>query len=281
MSFLLYIPDTPTGHVRRCIVRQCIVLTVIFLSLLYHPLVRAQDDKDSSHVVNKVFMVAAYEWPPFSSRDAKYFGIAPRIVSEILQSQGIEVKYRFMPWTEALDGIITEEFDGVIVWVTEDIHHESFLISDPILEHRTALYYRKNLPDPKTADDLMGYRMGVNTHYVYDLASYRLLKDKFITPVDGDSDLVQFHNLLEGKIDFYLTPLLTSTPLLISNFTPEEQKSLTYSTNLFKFPSPHLIVNRHREGSAEFMAEFNKRLDHMKNNGVVDRYINDFRFSQY
>ncbi len=226
----------------------------------------------------KAFTIAVYEWPPFSSRDAQYFGIAPRVISDILHNQGIEVKYRFMPWSDALDGIITEEFDGAMIWLTEDIHHESFLVSDAILEHRTALYYRKNFPEPKTADDLMGYRMGVNSHYIYDLNSYRMLKNRFIESINEDSDLVQFHNLIEGKIDFYLTPMFTSAPLLRSNFTKEEQNTLTYSTNLFKFPSPYLIVNRHRDGSAEFMAEFNRRLDRMKNDGVIERYSNDARF---
>jgi len=257
----------------------CRLLIISLLCL--EPLICNPGWASSTDTGTKVFTIAAYEWPPFASRDAKYFGIAPRVVSEILQNQGIEVKYRFIPWPEALDGIITEKFDGALVWVTEDMHHEAFLISNPILEHRTALYYRKGLPEPKDANDLMGYRMGVNSHYVYDLKSYRLLKDRFVESVNGDSDIVQFHNLIDGKIDFYLTPILTSAPLLRSNFTADEQNRLTYSTNLFKFPSAYLIVNRHREGSDEFIAEFNKRLDRMKNDGVIDRYTDDFRFMQH
>ena len=227
------------------------------------------------------FIVAAHEWAPFSSRDAKYFGIAPRIVSDILQGQGIEVKYRFMGWSAALDGVITREFDGAIVWVTEDLHRESFLISDPILEYRTALYYRKNTPEPKTADDLIGHRMGIDPEYVYDLTSYRLLRKGSIKPVEGVTDTEHLRNLLEGKIDFYASPILTESPLLRNSLSKEEQNALTYSSNLFKFPAPHLVVNRNREGSAEFMRLFNLRLNRMKNDGTVERYINEFRFTEY
>jgi len=235
----------------------------------------------ASGAEKKTFLVAAHEWPPFSSRDAKYFGIAPRVIADILQSQGIEVKFRFMPWSDALNGIITEEYDGALVWVTEDLHHEAFLMSDTILEHRTALYYRKNMPEPKIADDLMGYRMGINSHYVYDRSSYRLLKDKSMESILSDDDATQFRNLLDGKTDFYLTPALTSTPFLRNNFSKEEQNALTYNSNLFKFPPAQLIVNRHREGSADFIAEFNLRLNRMKNDGTIERYTNDTRFSQH
>lgn len=231
--------------------------------------------------VVKTFTIAAHEWPPFASRESRYFGITPRIVSDILQNQGIEVQYRFMPWSDALDGVISKEFDGAIVWVTEDLNREFFLISDPILEHRTALYYRKNTPAPTTVDDLTGYRLGINKHYIYDLASYRLIKKHALTTVEANTDAEQLRNLLEGKIDFYASPILTESPLLLNSLGTDEQNALTYSINLFKFPSPHLVVHRHREGSAEFMNKFNQRLKRMKSEGTVERYSNDFRFTGY
>ncbi len=210
-----------------------------------------------------------------------YFGMVPRIISEALHSQGYDVKYRFMHWSDALDGIITEEFDGAIIWVMEDLNHPAFLISDPIVHYRSALYYRKSLPRPTSSDDLLGFRMGLNSHYVYDQDSYELLKDNLILPIEGHSDLTNFQYLIEGRIDYFLTPLLTSKPLLRNNFPKEQQQQLDYSTSIFKFPPTHLIVNRYRDGSDEIMNQFNASLKRMENNGTIDRYIRDFRFSKY
>jgi polar amino acid transport system substrate-binding protein len=255
------------------LLRYLVTIAIGIVSLLHDSNIRAEE--------TKTFMVAAHEWAPFTSRDSRYFGIAPRLVSEILQNQGIEVKYRFIPWAGALDGVITSEFDGAIVWVTEDLQRDSFLVSDPILEYPTALYYLKSSAEPKSLDDLLGHRLGVNTHYIYDLASYRLLGKRAIEPVEGKTESELLHMLLEGKIDYYASPLLTEKPLQRQSLGKDEQNALTYSINLFKFPSPHLVVSRHREGSAEFMNKFNQHLKRLKNERTIERYVNDFRFIDY
>jgi len=227
------------------------------------------------------FELAAHEWPPFSSRQTRFFGVVPRITSELMHAQGIEVKYRFMHWSDTLDGIVTEEFDGALVWVMEDLRHEAFLVSEPILRYRSALYFRKDFPRPTSINDLLGFRMGVNPRYVYDKKSYSLLKSGRIEPIQGEDDLTNFRHLVDGRIDYYLSPLLTSKLIIENNFTSAEQANLSYTSSIFKFPSTHLIVNRHREGSFEFMRNFNSGLQRLRTNGTVDRYLEDFRFSKY
>lgn len=256
--------------------RSFLLLTWLLLSFhsIAAPPSRAPDTA-------KHFVLASHEWAPFASRQTRFFGIIPRITSELLHSQGIEVKYRFMHWSDTLDGIISEEFDGALVWVMDDLRHESFLISDPIMKYRSALYYRRDFPKPTTSNDLLGFRMGINSHYVYDRNSYHLLKKGLVKPIQASNDVEHFQNLIDGKIDFYLSPLVTSKPLLESNFPPAQYKTLAYSSSVFKFPATHLIINRHREGSLEFMQNFNAGLQRLQRNGTIDRYIEDLRFSKY
>lgn len=230
---------------------------------------------------NKRFVIAAHEWSPFASREVRYFGVLPRIVTQILEAQGVTIEYRFMPWPDALDGLITEEYDAALIWVMADLNRDPFIISEPILEYRSALYSRTSLPKPKTPDDLMGFRIGLNPYYVYDEPSYRIMKSRAMTPIKGDTDRIHFDMLLKGDIDFYLSPILTSAPLLRSTYSLEQQQQLAYTTDIFKFPPSHLLLNRQRKDSREFLLEFNNGLKRLKNDGTLDRYLDDLRLGKY
>lgn len=230
---------------------------------------------------NKRFVVAAHEWPPFASRETRYFGVLPRILSHALELQGINVEYRFMPWQDALDGIITEEFDAALIWVMEDLNQDAFIASQPLLEYRSALYYRRSMPKPQHLDDLLGYRIGLNPYYIYDRPSYQIMKSRDMTPIKGENDRAHFDMLLKGDIDFYLSPILTSAPFLRNTYPLEQQQQLRYTTELFKFPPTQLLVNRQRQNSPEFIHELNNGLKRLKNDGTLDRYLDDLRIGKY
>lgn len=265
MPFSFTRPDMPC--------HRCLHTVVILLGLMLAGTSLAEQ--------RKTFVIGAHDWPPYASPDSKYMGLAPRIVTEVLQGQGIDGSYRFVPWSEALDGILTENLDGALVWLPEDIKTDNFLVSDPLLPDRAVLCQRKNMPAVTGMDELMGYRMGMNPHYVYDESSYRMLKDKFMIPIKQETDMGNFRLLLDNKIDFFLTPQLTSTPLLRNQFSPDEQNALTCTGNLFTFPPLRLVVNKHRNGSAELIRQFNLRLGRLSSSGILDRYAADFRYDRY
>jgi polar amino acid transport system substrate-binding protein len=257
------------------------ILRSLFLLLFTSVCTSLQADIPKPTRANKRFVVAAHEWPPFASRETRYFGVLPRIVSQVFEIQGVAVEFRFMPWPDTLDGLITEEFDAALIWVMEDLNQEPFIISQPILEYRSALYYRKELPKPRHPDDLLGFRIGLNPYYVYDETSYRIMKSRSMTPVIGETDRIHFDMLFNGDIDYYLTPILTSAPLLRNSYTAAQQGDLAYTTEIFKFPPSHLLVNRQREGSDQFMQDFNNGLKRLKNDGTLERFLNDLRLGKY
>lgn len=249
--------------------RVILLLTAISMSITAHA--------DSQ----KTFVVGVHDWPPYASPDSKYLGLLPRMTTEILQQQGIHISYRFIPWQDALDGVMTETVDGALVWLPEDIKREPYLVSDPILQPKAMLCQRKQMPAITSKIRLKGYRMGMNPHYVYDAGSYKMLRDKFMVPVKQESDMGNFRLLLNGNIDFFLTPDLSGKPLLLNQFSPDEQNALTCPVRFFTFPPAHLIINKHRKGSAEFIKQFNAGLKRLQSNGMMDRYLNDFRHDRY
>ena len=269
----------PHIHIDEARMKQKIYLALVIL-LITHPLSLLADIPEPRRI-NKRFVVAVHEWPPFASRSTRYFGILPRITTEILETQGVAVDFRFLPWADALDGLVTEEFDAALIWVMEDLKSDSFLMSETLLNYRSGLYYRKDMPAPTKEDDLLGFTIGLNPHYVYDASSYQLMKSREMVAIRGDTDQINFQYLLDGQVDFFLTPLLTSKPLLQKQFTIEQQAALEFTTALFQFPPSKLLINRHRDGSEEFIQDFNKGLKRLRNNGTLDLYIDDLRLDNY
>lgn len=231
--------------------------------------------------INPRLVIAVHEWRPFASRDAHYFGLLPRIAARVLETQGVTPEFRFMPWPEALDGLVTEEYDAALIWVMEDLDRRYFLFSEPVLELRGALYYQAKRPRPRTPDDLLGFSIGINPAYVYDAPSFQLMKSRAMIPVKGGNDRENFDLLLKGDIDFYLSPLLSSTPLLRNSYSGEQRQRLAYTTEIFKFPPVHLLVNQQRPGSKELLEKFNNSLKRLQNDGTLDRYLDDMRFDKY
>ena len=252
-------------------------LFCLLLSCMYGLQAETATDAPST----KRLVIAAHAWAPFASPESKYFGIAPRIVSQVLQAQGISVEYRFVDWQQALNGILTGQYDAALVWMAGDIKNPGFLASEPVLECRTALYFRKGAAAPASVNDLLGKRMGYNPHYIYDAESYRLLSNKQVQPIKAETDYQLFRDLLDGNSDFVLTPQLTAGDMLHNNFQAKEEDSLDYRSNFFTFPPIELVVNGKRSGSEKLVREFNANLRRLKNDGSIDRFFDDFRFSKY
>jgi polar amino acid transport system substrate-binding protein len=56
------------------------------------------------------------EWPPYLSKNLKYYGSASRIVTEAFALEGINVEYKFFPWKRAYKNAELGIWDGSVVW---------------------------------------------------------------------------------------------------------------------------------------------------------------------
>ena len=228
-----------------------------------------------------LFVIAVHEWKPFASPQSKYMGLAPRITSEVLLRLDYKLQYRFVHWTEALDGLTDGKYDAALVWVMDDLEQNDYLMSDPLYTTETALYYNRDIPEPQSSSDLKDLRMGVNPGYVYGQESFYLFMNKIVKPVKNSSDLENFRMLVNGDIDVYLTPLITGRELVNNQFSRAERNRLGYTTRLFRFPDARLLVSKDELSSESFLRLFNAGLQRLKTNGLIENYLDDYRYSKY
>ena len=163
-----------------------------------------------AHSQNQLFSIVSHQWTPYASQELRYFGIVPRIVTNALNRQSINTRYHFMTGERALDNILNEKFDGAIDWLSQDMKYDALLISDPIIQIKSALFYLPNTPTPHSEKDLISSTMGFNPHYVYNFPTYHLFQKQYIATVSSESDLINFIRLINLEIDYFLSPLLSS-----------------------------------------------------------------------
>jgi polar amino acid transport system substrate-binding protein len=95
-------------------------------------------------VAARTITLVADEWPPFNaSPEADRKGYMVDIATEVFERLGYTVEYRTMPWTRALAGVLSGEYDGVI-GVTRFEAQGFVLPSENLGLDQLAIYTRKD-----------------------------------------------------------------------------------------------------------------------------------------
>ena len=156
----------------------------------------------------KTVAIAADSWCPYNcdqtSRDP---GFMVAIARDILSAAGYKVTYTNLPWTEAMNEVLSGRLDAIIGASVGEARNFK-LAGEPLGENKTCFYTR--MEDPflfKPGATLTGRRLGVASGYLYgdDIDHYiKENRDDYnlVQIVTGDKPLLQnIRKLKERRID--------------------------------------------------------------------------------
>ncbi|MGL6450109.1 substrate-binding periplasmic protein [Aeromonas veronii] len=109
------------------------------------------------------------EYPPYCSETLKYQGLIPHVVSEAFKSEGVSVKFQFLPWKRAFrlseEGVV----DGTVHWYESSERRKTHLYSDPILSETYVWFYLKSAPlEWRGYQDLADRKLAAVSGYTYN-----------------------------------------------------------------------------------------------------------------
>ncbi len=117
---------------------------------------------------DRVIQVSTGEWPPFLSKNMKYYGVAARIISESFALEGIRIEYSWLPWQRSYNNVINGTSDASAIWAITDERSKELLFSDPIIKNTNVLFFNKNRPlNWASIKDLSGLIIGATNGYFY------------------------------------------------------------------------------------------------------------------
>ncbi len=210
--------------------------------------------------------LAANEWHPFTGEDLINQGYASDVVREIFRLAGYDVDVRIVPWSEAMEGTIKGDFDGLIaVWFTEErarqIHYTL-----PYMDNRIRFLKKRGSPIEFTGlDALKAYRIGVIEGYAYS-PDFQARDD--LNRVLGKSFTDNVRKVASGEIDLTLEDEIAGRFELI-NSAPELVRQVEFINPPLNQNPLHVAISRQNPDHEKIAADFNAAMAHfVKNEGI-------------
>lgn len=222
----------------------------------------------------KVMNVAVHTWEPWAGSNLTSMGLLPRLVSEILSQDGTQTRFRFMHWSKALDMLANKEVDAAIIWISADLRLDPFVISDPLMRERAALYSLKGNTYSKSLEAIPKGRLAWRHDYVYEYDIYNKLESKAFTPVPVASEAEGLQAVLAKKADFFIAPYGPGRDA-VAKLDATDKNAIAYVMLENNFPRAFFLMNAETDNAKKRIELFNTALRRMQQNGSYKKIFAD------
>ena len=165
----------------------------------------AESNADSATIT-----IVADDWCPYNcDPDSENPGYAIEAAAEIFEKAGYQIKYEYVPWTRAIEGVLDGTYAGAVGAAKGDIPSAVFP-EEPLGYYGNYLFVRKGNTWQYTGlDSLKKIRLGVIGDYYYsdEINAYiEANKDNPNVDVIYGNNAVELNlqKLLGNKIDVYI-----------------------------------------------------------------------------
>lgn len=241
------------------------------LCFLVSPATKASPEGDEPAA--QTVVLANGEWAPYQSRTLPYDGVASRIVSAAFATQGLTVKYVFLPWKRAYYMANKGQFDGTLVWRDSPEREKQFWVSDTVFVGKTVFFHTRNEAFTwSKLQDLSGKRIGETLGYLYaplDKAQQQGLIHTELAP----TDVINLQKLAHGRIDLFPCDLVVCNWLLEKRLPAEAAANITWSQNTLEEVSYHVLLHRSSARSKSLLESLNKGLAELRRQGITKRWL--------
>ena len=231
---------------------------------------------------DRVIQVSTGEWPPFLSKNMKYYGVAARIISESFALEGIRIEYSWLPWQRSYNNVINGTSDASAIWAITDERSKELLFSDPIIKNTNVLFFNKNRPlNWASIKDLSGLIIGATNGYFYGEEFQQAETSGLITVERTSIESSNFKKLAANRIDVVIAERDTGYEIMKQVLTAEQIESLDFSQKEVASFTNHLVISKKIENGEALLSTFNKGLKKLTESGKVEQYLMESRSGLY
>ncbi len=226
--------------------------------------------------------LAVDEWPPYTSQSMKYNGLVCHITDRTFDLEGIKVEWSWLPPKRVLKVVKTGEFDGTSFWFYNKDREKFAIFSEPMLNSEFVLFHLKSKPmDWKSVDDLKGMHIGGQLVVDYGKDFMAAEKSGAITIERVKDAKLNLRKLLKGRVDIIAGNIVSIYYLMQNELSPDQAKLITHHSRPVKSDPGFLMLSKKAPRSKQLMESFNKGLKKMKESGILEQYLEDFRQGKY
>ena len=210
------------------------------------------------------------DYAPYFSSDLPKGGPLTEIVVEAFAKVGHKVTIDFVPWARAMEQAKAGRVDGLHgAWHSVE-REQWFIYSDPLPGNELVLFKRKGNPPQEFTgfNDLQPYTIGVVRAYRNPEAfgTGELRTD------EADSDSANLMKLAKGRIDLVLIERAVADFLLATELADHRPDLEAIEPPVEILPL-YVLLSRQIPEYAEWMDDFNRGLELLRNEGGVKEII--------
>jgi len=228
----------------------------------------------STGVRAETITVSLGEWPPYASEHIASDGIAPLIVKEAFDLEGITVNWLFLPWQRAYLNAARGDVDATILWIETEERSRDFLFGDVIISGKAVFFYRKDMDFHwKDVEDLQGYRIGglISATYPWvERAKERGVDLKLDLVAD---EILNFKKLAHDRLDLYSQDYLVGRYLMENGLNPQERANIAFDPTVLEQWDYRIMFPKTGEKSQKLLSIFNSGLARLRESGRYDEII--------
>lgn len=207
-------------------------------------------------------------WPPYLDQSAEGGGYLARLIRDAFATQGIQVRFTYVPWSRALAMTRSGQFDASAVWSCTPTRETDFFFSRPLYPFRYVLFHRKGDGFSwSSINDWAGLRMGLTQDYAYGPKIATAIAQRLVKPDITTSDRANFQKLLLGRIDLFPMDPLTGFAMLSETFDAGALERITFDPHPVRIAWYHLMFTRDSGQANALRNAFNAGLALLIENG--------------
>ncbi len=215
------------------------------------------------------------EWAPYTSQNDPKGRIAQIIVSEAFSLENIHVKYQYFPWDKALKASKDLQVDVTMPWYKTNERKEEFYYSkQAVIRSRVVFFHLKSLDFKwQNYEDLKEYSIGASLGY----RSTTLLKEKKINISLTSTEVQNYKNMLNKKIDITASSILVGYDIINKTFSKEQRTLFTHDQKpVFPETGAHLLISKKHPRAKELINTFDQGLKKLIKSGRYEQIIKNF-----
>lgn len=214
-------------------------------------------------------LVTGPHYPPFAADNLPHKGLAPFLISRIMESGNRKVAVDLRPWKRAYRDSLGGEYDGVLPYIESEARQDDYLFSAPVFKVDAFAYVAADSDiDAQSLDELEGLTYCNPVGFTDSRVLKDLRADGKIARFTASNLNNCFRMLIAGHVDFVKINHYVARFILAQLDLPED--SIRRLPFVVENASLHLMVPKNRPGAEALIDEFNALFKEMKESGQIE-----------
>lgn len=222
----------------------------------------------------KEITVATGIHPPFFNSEAGNRGIVLDIVDAAFQSVDLKVKFEYYPWARAEEYIRQDRIEASCCWFQRNDRYEYAIYSNPVFMESFYFFHLKSKKfEWEKLTDIEGKTIGamLGSTYTEEFISHERAGTISVKRIN--SYINNFNKLIHGRIDAFLVDIDVGYYILSKNFNTEQISMVMHHPKPLLYNSIHVIFPNKNANSEKNVANFNKGLKNIIDNGTYNKIL--------